>query len=53
MWTMRTAGSEECPGERPDTSGAHEEVDLAARLGVMCLRLNEKTRRGRETRRPS
>lgn len=45
----------ECPAEKPMESrvlvapGRHKEVYLAVKLGVMCLHLNEKARKERET----
>lgn len=48
-------GMQECPAERPMKSrapvapGRHKEVDLAAKPRVMCLHLNEKARKERET----
>lgn len=44
-----------CPAERPMKSralaapGLHKEADLAVKLRVMCLHLNEKARKERET----
>lgn len=46
---------QECPAEAAMKSrglvapGRHKEVDLAAGLRVMCLHLNEKARKERET----
>lgn len=52
---MVERNAEECPAERPMKSralvapGRHKEVDLAVKLRIMCLHLNEKARRKKKT----
>lgn len=56
LWAAGMGGSEECrsalqrgrwKAERWWLPGRHKEVDLAVKLRVMCLHLNEKARKGK------
>lgn len=54
---MVERNAEECPAEGPMKSralvapGRHKEVDLAVKLRIMCLHLNERARREKKRQR--